>query len=307
MVRLPRFGFKTLEVLQNVADKIPVDRIDIIHHQLEYGLMQNLESGFYTALKGRGKPIVTTCHSVGNFQIDGVIANNSDRVIVHNKFCARHFGYPCVIIPHGTKPFKCPPLEKAKKRLGIDPKIPIIGYCGFISQVKGLETLIEAIMNVPKSALLIVGGSHVGAETEYMLKLKEETLKVLQGRCQWTGWVPDERLPIMYGAMDVVVYPSRFITESGALLMALSHGKAVIASRLPPVREKEKLGALTTFKDAKDLRRKIKRLLKDEKLRRKLEEGARNYTISHSWDKIARLHQSLYENVIRSEGGESDA
>jgi glycosyltransferase involved in cell wall biosynthesis len=121
---------------------------------------------------------------------------------------------------------------------------------------------------------------------------------VLRGRCKWLGYVPDEQLATAYGAMDILVYPSRFATESGALLTALSHGKAVIASNLPPFKEKEKLGALMTFKGVEDLKRKIKRLLKDEALRHRLEEGAKAYAESVSWPKVAEKHLRLYEEIL---------
>ncbi|GAI52768.1 unnamed protein product, partial [marine sediment metagenome] len=217
-------------------------------------------------------------------------------------FCAKHFGFPSVIIAHGCAPVKREvPIDRAKRSVGVDPKIPIVGYVGFVGGMyKGLETLIEAMMKVRGAALLIAGGTHVGADTQYMLRLKERTLKVLQGRCQWLGWIADERLPLVYGALNCLVYPSRFTTESGALLMALSHGKACLTSRLPPFKEKEKLGALMTFKGVKDLSRKIKRVLKDEMLRKSLEEGARKYAKSVEWSKIAEKHIELYESLVGS-------
>jgi glycosyltransferase involved in cell wall biosynthesis len=300
IVRLVRFGTKSPEILQNVVDTIPIDKVDLVHVEHEYGLYQNLEGGFYGALKRLGKPILTTMHAIGvRWDVDQVIATTSDRVIVHNEFMARRLGHPCVIIPHGTKPSKCVEPDEAKRSLGIDPRVPIVGYQGFISSYKGLETLIEAMRGVPEAALLIGGGWHIEAETQYQMQLKQWSLEVLRGRCQWLGYVPDERLATVYGSMQIVVYPSRFITESGALLMALSHGKAVLASRLPPVREKEKLGALMTFRDVQDLRRKIRRLLRDEELRRRLEEGARAYAESVSWPRVAEKHISLYEDILK--------
>ncbi|GAH73337.1 unnamed protein product [marine sediment metagenome] len=204
-------------------------------------------------------------HSVGNFNVDPVVCKNSDVVVVHNEYCSRRLDHRNVIIPHGCGgPFKCPPEEECKKGLSIDPRAPLVGYVGFISPYKGLERVIEAMTKIPDAGLLIGGGWHTaGAETRYIEDLKRDSLDILPGRCQWLGYVPDERLSTVYGAMRIVVYPSRMITESGALLMALSHGKAVIASDLRAVREKRKLGALMTFKSVADLRRKIKRLLKD--------------------------------------------
>lgn len=304
VVRLPRFGIKTQDIMKLVANSVP-EEVDLVHVQHEYGLYRGLEGVFYgvEGLKRLGKPVVTTMHSVGNFDVDPLVSKNSDVVVVHNEYCSRRFDYRNVIIPHGCGgPFKCPPEDECKKKLGIDPRAPLVGYVGFISSYKGLEWVVEAMAKIPDAGLLIGGGWHTsGDETRYIEKLKRDSMELLPGRCQWLGYVPDNRLSTVYGAMRIVVYPSRMITESGALLMALSHGKAVIASDLRPVREKRKLGALMTFKNVGDLRRKIKRLLKEEEMRRKLEEGAKKYAEDNAWSpNIAERHIKLYEDVLGS-------
>lgn len=301
IVRWLRFGTRSPELIQScVIDKIPVDKVDLIHVQHEYGMFSpNLEEPFYSALSQLGKPIVTTMHATGMFVTDRIIAEAS-KVIVHNEYMAKRFPGQSFVIPHGCKPSSCPPAEECKHALGIDPRAPIVGYLGFISPAKGLEVLIEAMTRV-NAGLLIGGGWFVGDETNYTIKLKQWSLEVLPNRCQWIGYVPDERLPVIYGAMDVVVYPSHHITESGALLNALSHGKAVIASNLPPVIEKEKQGALWTFKNVDDLADAINRLLSDSDARHALEQGARNYSEKHRWSKIAKKHKSLYEYCLSNE------
>ena len=251
IVRWPRFGQRNVELIQNcVVDNIPIDKVDLIHVQHEYGLFQpNLEEAFYSAIRQLGKPIVTTMHATGIFVTDRIVAEASDAVIVHTEYMAKRFSGQSFIIPHGCKPTNCLPEEVCKRSLGIDPRVPIVGYLGFISPAKGLEILIEAMTRVKTAALLIGGGWFVGDETNYIAKLRQWSLEALPGRCQWLGYVPDDRLHYVYGASSIIVYPSRHITESGALLNAISHGKAVIASRLPPTIEKEKKGALITFED----------------------------------------------------------
>lgn len=301
IIRVPRFGRKNDEIMRNVAEQVPIDKVDLLHCQHEYGIYQGLENGFFSNLKALGKPLITTMHSVGAWEIDNVIVELSDRIIVHNEFCARRFGFPkkTGIIPHGASPLETPlpPREECKKALQINPKTPLVGYLGFITTYKGLEMLIEAFIKVPNAGLLIGGGWHLERETEYIVKLKEWTLKDLPKRCQWLGYVSDRDLATVYGAMDLLVYPSRFSTESGALITALSHRKAVIASNLPPFREKEKAGALITFKNVKDLTRKIRLLLKNEELRRKLEEGAQKYCEDTAWINVAQRHIALYETL----------
>ena len=302
IVRLIRFGRKSPEYFRVLAESFPKD-VDIFVISHEYGLFQGYEEIFYKTLKARypKKPICTIAHATGvRRDSDAGVASMSDRVVVHNEYCARMFGYPekTVIIPHGASSCETVEAEKAKKSFGIDPRIPIVGYCGFISEYKGIETLIESMIKVPRTGLLVAGGFHTEADTPYIAGLRQKSLDLLPSRCHWPGYIPDERLSAAYGAMDIVVYPSRFATESGALLMALSHGKAVLASRIAPFKEKEKLGALMTFKDVNDLSRKIKRLLKDEELRKSLEEGAREYVKSVEWSKIAGKHVELYESLV---------
>jgi len=301
IVRWPRFGQRSVELIQNcVVDNIPIDKVDLIHVQHEYGLFQpNLEEAFYSAIRQLGKPIVTTMHATGIFVTDRIVAEASDAVIVHNEYMAKRFSGQSFIILHGCKPTNCPPEEVCKRSLGIDPRVPIVGYLGFISPAKGLELLIEAMTRVKTAALLIGGGWFVGDETNYIAKLKQWSLEALPGRCQWLGYVPDDRLHYVYGASSIIVYPSHHITESGALLNAISHGKAVIASRLPPTIEKEKRGALITFEDVDDLVEKIKWLLSDNDARRRLEEGAKKYAEEHSWEKVAEKHKSLFEKIIK--------
>lgn len=300
IVRLPRFGIKTHEILRTVAESIPLDKVDLVHVQHEYGLYSNLEGPFCGVLRNLGKPVVTTMHAIGSWANDNVIHEYSDRVIVHNKFCFKRFAFPekTVIIPHGCKSVECPPPDECRKGLGIPPEAPVVGYLGFISRYKGLEMLVEAMQEIPEAALLIGGGWHAGPDTGYIMTLKNLTLENLKGRCQWLGYVPDETLPKAYGSMSHVVYPSMFATESGALLTALGHGKAVLSSSLPPFVEKEEAGALMTFEGLEDLREKIRLLLGDEDARSKLEAGAKAYTEANSWKNVAKQHMELYEDLL---------
>lgn len=300
VVRLPRFGIKTPDIMKLVADSVP-EEVDLVHVQHEYGLFKNLEGVFYgvEGLKSHGKPVISTLHAIGNFNVDPILAKHSDVLVTHNEFCSKRLGHPNVIIPHGCAPAKCLPSAEAKKSYGLRPEWPIVGSLGFISNYKNLEILIEAMEKIPQAGLLIGGGWHTaGAETRYIEDLKRDSFETLPGRVQWLGYVKDEDLPRAYGVMDIFVYPSRMATESGALLTALGYGKAVVASRLKPFQEKEREGALVTFKGVNSLRRRIRKLIRDGDARRELEEGARLFVEKRTWKKVAKLHVSLYDTVI---------
>ncbi len=300
VVRFPRFGRKSSETMRDVAERVPCDKVSLIHVQNEYGLFQGFDIGLYKYLQALGKPLVTTMHAVGHIQFDPAIYQLSSKVIVHNKYCARQFRFPSVIIPHGVDVVNCPPMEECKKAWGIDPRMKIVGYCGFIAPNKGLEMLLEAVAKLENVGLLIAGGWHTsGSDNQYINELKQASFSLLPNRCQWIGYVPEDKLKIAYGAMDIVVYPSLTMSESGALLMALAHGRAVIASDLPPVREKKELGALMTFTNVEDMIAKIKQVLEDVELRQKLEAGARKFSQENSWEIVARKHVELYEEILK--------
>ena len=299
VVRFPRFGRKSSETMRDIAERVPRDKVSLIHVQHEYGLFQGLDVDFYKYLQALGKPIVTTMHAVGHIQFDPAIYQLSSKVIVHNKFCARQFKFLVTTIPHGVKVVDCPPMEECKKAWGIDPRMKIVGYCGFIGPNKGIEMLLEAVAKVENAGLLVAGGWHTsGPDTQYVNDLKQASFALLPNRCQWIGYVPDDKLSIAYGAMNMAAYPSFAATESGALLTAIGHGKAVLASNLPPFKEKEEVGALMTFTNVEDMATKIKQILEDDELRHKLEAGAKAYAESVSWKVVAQKHIELYESVL---------
>lgn len=306
VVRLHRWGRKDETYYRWYVSRVPKE-VALIHCQFEYSLYgakapdpEGCATAFYEGLKRHGKPIVTTMHSTGMFEVDRIVERMSGRVIVHNEYMKRLFGGECTVIPMGCTPSEPLPMEKAKEQLGLKGKV--VGYVGFVAPYKGLETLIEAVHGIPEVTLLIGGGYHIGRETDYIMGLKQLSLKLLPNRCRWLGYVPEEELPTVYGSMDIVAYPSIFMSESGALLMALSYGKAVVCSNLPPVLEKEKLGILVTFKsrDTEDLKYKIDLLLSDSDQKKCLEDKARMYSGAVTWNHIAKVHLKLYREVLES-------
>jgi len=304
IIRIPRFGDKYAEVFNKIAERIPKE-VDIIHCMHEYGLYNGLEDGFYNFLREHGKPVVTTMHATGNWQVDRIIAEKSDAVIVHNKNMAKLFHGKSHIVHHGVTVTPCMDMDVAKKAYGIDPKALIVGYLGFISPYKGLETLINVMEHVPEAGLLIAGGWHTGGDTDYGVRLKEDSLKRLQSRCQWIGYVPEDRMAYAYSSFNILVYPSNYISESGALLTGIGYGKAAIARNLAPNIEKEKEHALMTFRNEKDLEEKIHMLLSDAGAVKKLEDGARKYAEANKWSpNIAEEHIALYNSAIKHYGDE---
>ncbi|MCL2074313.1 MAG: glycosyltransferase [Marinilabiliaceae bacterium] len=109
-----------------------------------------------------------------------------------------------------------------KESLGIEKNRPKMLYVGRISNEKGvmeLPDLYNEIVKVhPNVALIVVGQ---GPATE---QLKEKLPEIIH-----LNWVEREKLPEIYSAADILVFPSKFDTFSCVVLESLSCGLPVIA------------------------------------------------------------------------------
>ena len=101
---------------------------------------------------------------------------------------------------------------------------------------------------------------------------------------------------------DVVVLPSLY--ETGGPITAfeaMACSKAPIVFDFPFSREfitDMQNGLQAKAKDAKDLSEKIRLLLNDKKLGRKLGKNARNYVFeNHNWDKLVNRYIKIYESL----------
>jgi glycosyltransferase involved in cell wall biosynthesis len=113
--------------------------------------------------------------------------------------------------------------EKGSKKevLGIDDNRPVMLFVGRLSKEKGVLELPHIYQTVkktqPQVALAVVG------EGPALEQLKEALPDAF-----FFNWVMRERLPVIYSAADVLVFPSKFDTFSRAALESLSCGLPVI-------------------------------------------------------------------------------
>jgi glycosyltransferase involved in cell wall biosynthesis len=298
IVRLNRFGRKDINYFETLATR-RIPKVDLILVEHEYGLYEGGEGAFYGTLRQRSgaTPVVTTMHSVSIPIPDEIISENSDAVIVHNKFCQERYAHDSTVIPHGVRQAEPVPRDEAKRALGLEG--PVVGMFGFVAPYKGYEFAIRQVgMEFPGVKLLAVGGWHFDLETTYIARMKDLANSLAPGQVRWTGWAEKEMLPTYFGAVDVGLYPNRYATESGSLLTMIGYGKCVLANSLAPIREKAAEGALATYSNEGEFVMKLEELLGKPELREKYEEGARNYAERNSWANIARKHIELFKELL---------
>lgn len=133
------------------------------------------------------------------------------------------------IVPHGNYVEYYPNrVDRKSARAQLDiPKWEIVMlFVGNIRPYKGVPELIEAFkkLNSPKARLVIAGKPHndnIANEIRAKCGTQKDIRLVFEV-------IPDNELQIYMNAADIVVLPYRDILTSGAVILAMSFGKALI-------------------------------------------------------------------------------
>lgn len=104
--------------------------------------------------------------------------------------------------------------------------------------------------------------------------------------------------------MDMVCLASDFEGQSNSLMEAMSHGRPVIVSDIPPNLElvdHEKTGLVVPVGDRPAFTRACNRLIKDQSLADSLGMAAKEYIVrEHSFEKAITAHADLYRSLTNS-------
>jgi glycogen synthase len=192
--------------------------------------------------------------------------------------------------------------DEAKWRLGFDRR-PLVGFIGQLGQHKGLDTLLRAMPAVwraePDVNLLVAGGRTLFADqAERIMAAWPESLRK---RSRFYPGFPSERKPWMFGALDVLAYPSGYESFGIAYLEAWAVGTPVIGARagaVPTVIEDGVDGLLVDYQDADDLARAILDLLRDPSRAKAMGEAGRAKVLARfTWERIAAEFRRVYASV----------
>ena len=170
---------------------------------------------------------------------------------------------------------------------------------GRIDPRKGIGTLIQAIAQLPDTALDVIGDG----DPAYRRELADLVVSLgLQARVRFDA-VSRAELSDLYRAADVCVFPSEWEEPFGLVpLEAMACGTPVIATGVGGSSEflrNEENCLLFSPGDASHLAKAIARLGADESLRTRLAEAglitASSFTADHYADELERMHLSAVE------------
>ena len=202
------------------------------------------------------------------------------------------------------------PLTKGEARtlLGLAPADEVLLFFGQIAPYKGLDLLVDALeMLAPHRLgcrLIVAGRAKAGADPYWRpLKARLERAPLRPWTLVKDGFIPDDEVPILFRAADVLVLPYRAIYQSGPLSLAFRFGIPVIATRVgsfghdvvPGV-----TGLLCEPEDPRDLARAIGEYFESELYREGDQAGKRIREIAsekYSWEGISRAIVEVYAQL----------
>jgi glycosyltransferase involved in cell wall biosynthesis len=209
------------------------------------------------------------------------------------------------VIPHGPF-FYDLPLDTSGSlapTLKVEPHQKVVLCQGIIFPYKGVDLLLNAWQKVEtetKDTYLVVLGT--GAP-DLLNELRQQAQHLGLTRVKFDfRFASVEELVAIYRRADVVVYPYRAITTSGALATGLALSKPMVASDLPVFRELLTNGEdafLVNVSDQDELASALTQLLESSELRDKFASAIHSKNFgAQSWISIAQKTVQVYTAVL---------
>jgi glycosyltransferase involved in cell wall biosynthesis len=206
---------------------------------------------------------------------------------------------PGEVIPDGARvPARLPPFPRTDEARRLR-----VYYIGQLYPWKGVDTLLEAMQELPDQELVIVGGLPPEPDLAHHQELAKK-LGVAERVC-FRGYLPPPQLDEERLRADIFVVPlhdslmARHFTSPLKLFEAMAAGRPIVASDLPSIREVLEDGVHALLVPAGDphaLAAAIRKLDSDEDLRKRLAQAAGDKVRQYSWEERAqKIHRLLEE------------
>ena len=239
-----------------------------------------------------------------------------DHLIVHTHSDRTHLlhdpGIPAEkvsVIPHGPLFAGQANVDRVQARLalGLQPHEIAFLMLGRLRPYKGLEETLLALSQVvkiyPQCKLIIAGQT---LDRSYQLKILSLATELnLQSHVQWhLRYIHSSEVGRFHAAADIVLFPYREISQSGAFLTAAALGSCTLSTRIGGLAEIVQDGRTGLQIDAVDpatLAAGLKRCIElTAEERRRMGQALQQYVQHHChWDLVARKVLNTYHRAMR--------
>jgi len=201
------------------------------------------------------------------------------------------------VIPHGNYINAYPNTinrADARKALSIPENRLVIGCVGNLRPYKGLDRLMRLLGAIPNPEvlLLIAGSTFDDAYTEQLsIFANRDPRIILHPR-----YLRDDEMQIYFNAADIVAFPYRAILTSGAVLLAMSFGRACLVPRLGSIPDyvDESCGVFFDSESDEGLRLGLERVIARRNRLAQMGACAFRRTSKWNWRDIALATMSAY-------------
>lgn len=209
-----------------------------------------------------------------------------------------------VVTPGVQWPADPPGRAQARAALGLPVEGPLLLFVANDFARKGLETLLQALAQLPQDVQLAVAGGDCAVAA---WQAKARAAGIAEGRIHWLG--PQQDLAPAYRAADLLVHPTREDSFAMVALEAMAHGTPVVVS---PVRwcglaallqHGQDAWVLDDPHDAPALAGAIGALLGDGALRERLAAGGQDLARRHGWETAAAAYEAIYRDSVAQRHG----
>jgi len=217
-----------------------------------------------------------------------------------------------VVIPCGVdlSLFRPIDISQAQEELGWPPNRQMVLFVGRIQPLKGIDILLKAIAlatdDLPDLCghlgLTIIGGDPQATMDREMLRLTRLKKKLgISDLVTFLGARDQDTLSYYYSTAQVCVVPSYYESFGMVALEAMACGTPVIASKVGGLTFTVKdgvTGYLVADGDPAALSEKLKPILTDERLRRRMGKEGIRLAQKYSWSLVANKITSLYGQLV---------
>lgn len=127
------------------------------------------------------------------------------------------------------------PRMEARKKLGLKNDDKIMLFFGFIRDYKGLDILIESLVQMPENYKLLIAGEIYGNFNKYEILINKLNLK--DRIVSHIRYIKDSEVSLFFSASDLAMLTYRSATQSGILGIAYHYNLPVIATDTGGMRE----------------------------------------------------------------------
>ena len=289
-----------LESLRGVAYLAKCKSDDIIHYQLSASQSFGVSSLFGLLSIPSEKKRVVTVHSIdplNKFSFYSRSYRKADRIIVHSNEMKRKMISLSVpegkikLVPHGAR---LPPLLKTSREE--------ITFFGSPNSAKGFWTILQSmkiLRDQNREIHLHIYGIYSDSEKNEAIKAAMQfgvaDLLVFGDRISEAEFDRKMQESVFTLAVNTVS-----VSGSSVVTRAMANATPIIASNIGGIPEYlGDGGLLVPPSDPQALASAMASLLDDQTLREKLSTTARRRAEKFSWDKVAEITTSIYEECLR--------